>query len=157
VVISARSTVSLAALQQALARWETVDTAASVSITGIHLKCISSESADVTGHGYVPQQVAWRLGGCLAGNELSLAGNEDHVRIWNQPLTGRRPRARLAGQRADGHREARPERGGGRRPLRRHRVRSDRYGIACPGGKSLPARGPAAVRAGAGDDRRANW
>jgi hypothetical protein len=88
VVISARSTVSLAALQQALARWETVDTATSVSITGIHLKCISSESADVTGHGYVPQQVAWRLGGCLAGNELSLAGNEDHVRIWNQPLTG---------------------------------------------------------------------
>jgi hypothetical protein len=88
VVISARSTVSLAAIQQALSKWETVSTQTSVSVTGIRLKCISSENADVTGHGYVPQYVAWRLGGCVTGNALSLSGDEDHVRIWNQPLAG---------------------------------------------------------------------
>jgi hypothetical protein len=88
VIISARSTVSLAAVQQALGRWKTVTTATTVNVTGIHLKCISSELADVTGGGYVPQHVAWRLGGCVDGNELSLTGNEDHVRIWNQPVPG---------------------------------------------------------------------
>jgi hypothetical protein len=88
VVISARSTVSLAQLQQALPDWKTVSTATTVSITGIHLKCISAEQADVTGQGYVAQHVAWRLGGCTRGNELSLSGNEDHVRIWNQPHPG---------------------------------------------------------------------
>jgi hypothetical protein len=88
VIISARSTVSLADIQQALGQWKTVSTATTVSITGIHLKCISSEKADVTGNGYVPQHVAWRLGGCVEGNELSLSGNEDHVRIWNQPVPG---------------------------------------------------------------------
>jgi len=90
VVISAKSTVSLADIQQALGRWKTVSTATMVSITGIHLKCISSENADVAGGGYVPQRVAWRLGGCIDGNDLSLAGNEDHVRIWNQPVPGSR-------------------------------------------------------------------
>lgn len=90
VVISARSTVSLAQVQQALGTWKTVSTATTVSITGIHLKCISSEMADVTGTGYVPQHVAWRLGGCVDGNDLSLSGNEDHVRIWNQPVPGSR-------------------------------------------------------------------
>jgi hypothetical protein len=88
VVISARSTVSLADIQQALGQWKTVSTATTVNITGIHLKCISSEMADVTGNDYVPQHVAWRLGGCVAGNDLSLTGNEDHVRIWNQPVPG---------------------------------------------------------------------
>jgi hypothetical protein len=88
VVISARSTVSLTQLQQALGTWKTVSTATTVSITGIHLKCISSETADVTGSAYVPQHVAWRLGGCIDGNDLSLSGNEDHVRIWNQPVPG---------------------------------------------------------------------
>lgn len=88
VIISAKSTVSLASLQQALGSWKTVSTATTVSVTGIHLKCISSEMADVTGDGYVPQHVAWRLGGCVDGNELSLSGNEDHVRIWNQPVAG---------------------------------------------------------------------
>jgi hypothetical protein len=88
VVISARSTVSLTDLQQALGQWKTVSTATMVSITGIHLKCISSEMADVAGGGYVPQYAAWRLSGCVGGNELSLAGNEDHVRIWNQPVPG---------------------------------------------------------------------
>jgi hypothetical protein len=88
VVISARSTVSLADLQQALGQWKTVSTATTVNITGIHLKCISSEQADVAGGGYVPQSVAWRLRGCVDGNGLSLTGDEDHVRIWNQPVPG---------------------------------------------------------------------
>ncbi|HET9082052.1 MAG TPA: hypothetical protein VFO01_16270 [Trebonia sp.] len=88
VVISARSTVSLTQIQQALGTWKTVSTATTVSITGIHLRCISSERADVTGNRYVPQYVAWRFGGCLEGNDLSLSGNEDHVRIWNQPVPG---------------------------------------------------------------------
>jgi hypothetical protein len=88
VIISARSTVSLAAIQQALGNWHTVSTATTVSVLGIHIKCISSELADVTGGGYLPQHAAWRLGGCVDGNKLSLAGNEDHVRIWNQPVAG---------------------------------------------------------------------
>jgi hypothetical protein len=36
----------------------------------------------------VPQHVAWRLAGCVKGNGLSLSGDEDHARIWNQPLAG---------------------------------------------------------------------
>src|SRR6266567_6093332 len=62
VIISARSTVSLGQLQQALGNWKTVSTATTVSVTGIHIKCISSENADVTGGGYEPQHAAWRLG-----------------------------------------------------------------------------------------------
>jgi hypothetical protein len=92
VVISARSTVLLADIEQALgqgkAQWETVSTETVVNLAGIHLKCISSEKADVTGAGYVPQGQAWRLGGCLDGNKLSLSGDEDHARIWNQPVPG---------------------------------------------------------------------
>jgi hypothetical protein len=88
VVISARSTVSLTAIQQALAKWKTVSTATTVNLAGIRLRCISSETAAVTGGSYVAQRVAWRLGGCLDGNQLSLSGNEDHVRIWNQPVAG---------------------------------------------------------------------
>lgn len=90
VVISARSTVSLAQIQQAVGRWKTVSTTTAVSIAGIRLRCISSEMADVTGSRYTAQYAAWRLGGCLQGNELSLSGNEDHVRIWNQPVPGSR-------------------------------------------------------------------
>jgi hypothetical protein len=88
VVISARSTVSLARIQQALGDWKTVSTATTVSVTGIRIKCISSENADVTGGGYDAQNVAWRLGGCVDGNDRSISGNEDHVRIWNQPVPG---------------------------------------------------------------------
>ena len=88
VVISARSTVSLGAIQAATDKWDTVSTATTVTTSGIHLKCISSEQADVTGAGYVPQHVAWRLGGCVDGNALSLTGDEDHARIWNQPFRG---------------------------------------------------------------------
>ena len=75
VIISARSTVSLADIQQALGNWHTVSTATTVSVAGIHIKCISSELADVTGGGYLPQHDAWRLGGCVDGNALSLAGD----------------------------------------------------------------------------------
>jgi len=88
VIISAKSTVSLDDIQQALGNWDTVSTATTVSVLGIHVRCISSEQADVTGGGYVPQHVAWRLGGCVDGNKLSLSGDEDHVRIWNQPVAG---------------------------------------------------------------------
>ena len=88
VVISARSTVSLTDIQQSLGKWKTVSTATTVNLAGIRLKCISSETADVAGHGYVPQHVAWRLGGCVDGNDLSISGNEDHARIWNQPVAG---------------------------------------------------------------------
>jgi hypothetical protein len=88
VVISARSTVSLTAIQQALGDWDTVSTATAVTVAGIHLKCISSESAAVTGAGYQAQQVAWRLHGCADGNLLSLTGDEDHVRIWHQAVSG---------------------------------------------------------------------
>jgi hypothetical protein len=88
VIISAKSTVSLADIQQALGTWRTVSTATTVNVLGIHIKCISSEQANVTGGGYVPQHVAWRLGGCVDGNKLSLTGDEDHVRMWNQPVAG---------------------------------------------------------------------
>ena len=88
VVISARSTVSLAAIQKAMGDWRTVSVKTTVSLSGIHLMCISTEQADVTGNGYVPQNQAWRLGGCAGGNALSLAGNEDHARLWNQPVKG---------------------------------------------------------------------
>ena len=90
VVISARSTVPLAGIQQALGDWKTVATTGAVSVAGIHLKCISPEQANVTGGGYQVMRQAWRLGGCLHGNELSLSGNEDHVRLWNQPVAGSR-------------------------------------------------------------------
>ncbi len=89
-VISAKSTVSLASLQQALGNWTTVSAATSVNVTGIHISCISAERADVAGRGYAPQSAAWRLGGCLKGNEMSLSGDEDHVRIWHQPVAGSR-------------------------------------------------------------------
>jgi hypothetical protein len=88
VVISARSTVPLADIRQAMGDWRAVSTKTTVSLTGIHIMCISSEEADVTGNGYVPQNQAWRLGGCVGGNTLSLAGNEDHARLWNQPVKG---------------------------------------------------------------------
>src|ERR1700749_5074683 len=45
VVISARSTVPLADIEQALGKWKTVSTATAVNLAGIRLKCISSEKA----------------------------------------------------------------------------------------------------------------
>ena len=89
VIISARSTVTLAQVQQALgSNWKTVSTATEVSVAGIRIKCISVEKANVDGKGYAPEEQSWRLGGCLKGNELSLSGNELHVRLWNQTVPG---------------------------------------------------------------------
>jgi hypothetical protein len=88
VIISARSTVPLTDLQAALGDWKAVSATTSVSVAGIHVKCISSEDADVSGTGYVPQALAWRLGGCLDGNLRSLSGTEDHLRIWHQAVPG---------------------------------------------------------------------
>ena len=89
VIISARSTVTLAQVQQALgSNWKTVSTATEVSVAGIHIKCISVEKANVGGQGYAPEEQSWRLGGCLKGNELSLSGNELHGRLWNQTVPG---------------------------------------------------------------------
>jgi hypothetical protein len=88
VIIGARSTVSLGAIQQALRKWETVHTSTTVSVAGIRIACISTEKADVTGAGYVPEQVAWRLDGCLHGNELSISGQEGHARMWHQDVPG---------------------------------------------------------------------
>jgi hypothetical protein len=31
---------------------------------------------------------AWRLKGCYGGNKLSFTGDENHVRIWHQPVPG---------------------------------------------------------------------
>jgi hypothetical protein len=89
VIIGARSTVTLAQVQQALgSNWKTVSTATEVNVAGVRVKCISVEKANVDGMGYVPEQQSWRLGGCLRGNELSLSGNELHVRFWNQKVPG---------------------------------------------------------------------
>lgn len=90
VVLSARSTVSLSAIQRALGDWDTVSAATTISVTGIRVRCISAEQADVAAGGFRAQQVAWRLDGCLGGNELSLSGNEEHVRFWHQPVPGSR-------------------------------------------------------------------
>jgi hypothetical protein len=89
VIVSARSTVTLAQVQQALGgNWKSVSTATEVSVAGIHIKCISVEKANVDGKSYAPEEQSWRLGGCLKGNELSLSGNELHVRWWNQAVPG---------------------------------------------------------------------
>ena len=96
VIISAHSTVSLTALQGALGDWKTVSTSSSVSVAGIHIRCISSEEADVSGTRYGPQALAWRLGGCLDGNVRSLSGTEDHLRIWHQAVPGSRGGAWIA-------------------------------------------------------------
>jgi hypothetical protein len=88
VIIGARSTVPLTDIQQALGNWKTVTPTTTVSVAGIRLKCISAEQANVTGRGYQDMRQAWRLGGCLHGNELSLSGNEDHARFWSQPVAG---------------------------------------------------------------------
>jgi hypothetical protein len=85
VIISACSTVPLSDIEAALGNWSTVSDATSVTFHSFHFKCISPEKADVAGRGYVTQDAAWRLKGCVGGNVLSVTGLENHVRIWNQP------------------------------------------------------------------------
>ena len=60
VIISACSTVSLSEIETALGNWSTVHSTWQ-DVDGLHFKCISSENADVAGHGYVAETVAWRL------------------------------------------------------------------------------------------------
>jgi hypothetical protein len=83
VIISGCSNVSLAEIRNGLADWGSVPR-----------WCLSAEKANVTG-AYVDQQQSWRLESsglglltCAEGNRLSLSGAENHVRIWNQPVTG---------------------------------------------------------------------
>jgi hypothetical protein len=85
VIISACSTVPLSDIEGALGNWSTVNDATSITFHTFHFKCISPEKADVAGVGYVTQDAAWRLKGCVGGNALSVPGLENHVRIWNQP------------------------------------------------------------------------
>lgn len=83
VIISGCSNVSLNDIRSGLADWG--------SVPGF---CLSAEKANVTGT-FVNQQQSWRqessglgLFTCAEGNRLSLSGKENHVRIWNQPVTG---------------------------------------------------------------------
>ena len=80
VIISARSNISLDDIYDGLTDW---------SKRGCEWT-VSPETADVTGSGgYIPQQEAWRRGGCLRGaGGYSFDGNEDHIRFWRQPIPG---------------------------------------------------------------------
>ncbi len=89
VVISGCSTVPLSDIEVALGKWSTVSDTATITFHTLRIRCISPEKADVAGHGYVRQDAAWRLRGCVGGNILSLPGLENHVRIWNQPSSER--------------------------------------------------------------------
>jgi hypothetical protein len=84
VIISGCSDVPVNSIIRHLNGWGTV-------LSGL---CLSKEQADVTGSAYIDQQHAWRLESsgaglatCLEGNILSSTGNEDHARLWNQPVT----------------------------------------------------------------------
>jgi outer membrane protein assembly factor BamB len=85
VIISARSTVPLADILSALSRWHEVTTGVPPAVPD---GCMSVETADVAGGAQVPQQQSWRLDNCYSGNILSLRGNENHIRVWNQPVPG---------------------------------------------------------------------
>src|SRR3984885_9761545 len=133
VVISARSTLPLTDIKQALSQWKTVSTATTVNITGIHLKCISSEQADVAGGGYVPQNVAWRVRGRQRPfarrqrgprADMEPAGARQSVRRvvhrgqLRDPVPGKERRA-ANGEHGQALRGAAPKR---RLPLRRRRA-----------------------------------
>lgn len=95
VIISARSTVPFATVLKDLSDWDQVPTG---TLETTPKGCMSEETADVTGTAQVGQQQSWRLTTKLFGHRLSgcdggakllaLAGVENHVRIWNQPITG---------------------------------------------------------------------
>jgi alpha-tubulin suppressor-like RCC1 family protein len=88
VIISACSNVSLSDIEAALGDWSTVYPKTSIDLKHFRIYCISPEKANVTGQGYVTEDEAWRLDGCVQGNADSLFGAENHVRIWNQPVPG---------------------------------------------------------------------
>lgn len=87
VIISGCSNVSLEHIREGLGDWGEVSPS-----------CLSAEKAKVTGSSAVNQQQSWRLEGssfpfsliaaCVQGNILSLSGDENHARIWNQPIQG---------------------------------------------------------------------
>jgi virginiamycin B lyase len=99
VIISACSTISLSNIQAELGDWASVYPAV-FDQDGVHFECISPESANVASHGYVTQQRSWRLVNiplaplpsdlkiCYYANKLSFTGDENHARIWNQPVPG---------------------------------------------------------------------
>ncbi|HEY6788200.1 MAG TPA: hypothetical protein VI365_12915 [Trebonia sp.] len=87
VIIGACSTVPLNDIRGAMGDWEESSTL-NVTLGLVHINCISTEEANVTGQGYVPQAQSWRLDGCDQGNINSYAGLENHARIWNQPVQG---------------------------------------------------------------------
>jgi hypothetical protein len=88
VIISGCSDVPLDDIEDAMSNWFTTSSQI-VDVQHLAYKCISPEQADVTGGGYVVQDQAWRLGGCIGGGFfLALTGAENHVRIWNQPIAG---------------------------------------------------------------------
>jgi hypothetical protein len=76
VIISAASDVDISEIKDALGNW-----------TSAPGWCVSPETGNV-GEGSVEQEDAWRSGGCYWGNAKSLAGRENHVRIWHQPIDG---------------------------------------------------------------------
>ena len=89
VIISARSTVPLdriLAALESLDDWNKVPTG-----TGIVKTCVSPvspEQANVTGR-FITQEESWRLKDCYGGGyTLALTGQENHARLWNQPVPG---------------------------------------------------------------------
>lgn len=87
VIISACSNVTIGDIESALPGWFTV-TDQIIDFKHLAYHCLSRETADVTGGGFAPPEESWRLGGCIGGNILSLAGAENHARLWNQPVAG---------------------------------------------------------------------
>jgi hypothetical protein len=88
VIISACSTVPLGTIRSAMTDWDAALPTTLVTIRHATFDCVSPETANVTGLGYVTMNQAWRYEGCLEGNTLSVAGLENHVRFWAQPVAG---------------------------------------------------------------------
>jgi hypothetical protein len=90
IIISACSTVSLADIEKAMpGPWSTVSPTMKWDFyKDASIACISVENAKVASGGYKPEDEAWRAQGCVKGNLESLTGQENHARIWNQPVAG---------------------------------------------------------------------
>lgn len=89
VIIGANSTVTPTQLLAALGGWQAVGIGNSPFARPP--SCISAEYANVTDQSNatpVAQAQSWRFGGCVLGNIDSLAGLENHARLWNQPVPG---------------------------------------------------------------------
>jgi hypothetical protein len=86
VIISAGSTVPLGNILAALNRWNGWSQVPTGNPST--LGCLSPEQAKVNGHYVSVQEASWRLEGCVKGNTLSFFGEENHARLWNQPVSG---------------------------------------------------------------------